>query len=263
MFAALLTLCSAAVPLRVAVLPLPGDRGPDLAERLSQKLATGGGGIDVISPGAAAAQLDDDRMNQLLGCNGGRACLLSGASSLGADYLVASRPTEAGWVVELRDGKSGEVLAVWPAGRRSQAADPEPAGDRPGIDEAFAERIGAEVRQALAPEPQAPQSRSVFRYLPIGVGGVVLLGGIALFGYAVTLQQRLVKGDPDIDSVDRAESFAARGRSVEVTGYLFAGVGLALVLGGVAFAYLAPESDVTVGLGWSGGPVAGLSGRFW
>lgn len=249
MLLALLTLCSSAVPLRVAVLPLPGDQGPELAERLSQKLATGGGGIDVISPGAAAAQLDDERMAQLLGCNGGRACLSAGAGALGADYLVASRPTEAGWVVELRDGKTGDVAGVWPA--------------PPAVDAAFAERIGAEVRQAIAPEPPPAQSRSFFRYLPIVVGGVVLIAGAALFAYAVTLQQRLVKGDPEIDSNDRAEAFAARGRSIETTGYLFGAVGLALVLGGVAFAYLAPESDVSVGLGWSGGgPVAGLSGRF-
>ncbi len=247
MFAALLALSMAVAPLRVVVLPLPGDKGAALGERLAQTLSTGGGGIDVVSPGAAAALLDDERMQQLLDCNGGRDCLKRGASTLGADHLVVSRPGEAGTVVvELREAKTGEVLGVW------QAVT---------VDEAFAERVGGEVRKALMPEPAAPQSRSIFRYLPIALGSVVLIGGVSLFGYAVSLQQKLAKGDPEIDSNDRAASFAARGRSVETTAWLFSGLGLALLLGGIAFANLAPESDVTVGLGWSGGPVAGLSGR--
>ncbi|MBL8957071.1 MAG: hypothetical protein JNK82_40230, partial [Myxococcaceae bacterium] len=83
----LLAMSTAVMPLRVAVLPLPGPKGQELGERLAERLATGGGGIDVMSPAAVATQLDEEQLGKLMGCNGGRECLRSGGEALAADYL--------------------------------------------------------------------------------------------------------------------------------------------------------------------------------
>ncbi|MBL8958208.1 MAG: hypothetical protein JNK82_45975, partial [Myxococcaceae bacterium] len=130
------------------------------------------------------------------------------------------------------------------------------------VDVVFAEKIADDIRGLLMPAPPEGQPRSIFRYLPIMIGGVLFIGGASLFGYAVSLQNKLANGTPEVDTDERALAFASRGRSIETTSYLFLGAGLALVLGGVAFAFLAPEADVTVGMGViGGGPVVGLSGR--
>jgi hypothetical protein len=242
---AVMALCAAATPIRVAVPALPVEAGAELGERLAARLEEGGG-LDVVSPAEIAALLDDERAGKLNGCNGGQACLLEGAKLLSADCLIAGRPDEAGVIIELVAGRSGEVLVTWSA---------------PLVDEALIARIAKEVRHGLIPEPSPAQGRSPLRWVPVALGGVALVGGIALFVHAYSQYRRLANGDPTIMSVERAESVAASGRSIEVTAWLLGGVGLALLGGGLAFAFLAPEADVTVGLGWTGGPVVGLCGR--
>jgi hypothetical protein len=246
MLSVAMVLVLAGAPIRVAVPALPEVKGAELGERLAEQLADGGG-IDAVTPAGIATLLGDADTLKLIGCNGGRACLLRAAKTLSADFLLVGRPIEQGIAVELIIGKSGDVLMRWQA---------------PQVDDGFISQIAKEARLALVPpEPKPGQKRSPLRWVPIALGAVALGSGIGLYVHAFSQHRRLVNGDPSINSAERAESVAASGHSIETTSWLRGGVGVALIAGGIAFALLAPESDVTVGLGWSGGPVVGFTGR--
>jgi hypothetical protein len=248
-----------AAPLRVAIPSLslsdvPADRGVALIDYLAQQLGQGGG-LHITTPSEIQAVLGNERQQALLGCQEGSSCLAELSAALGAEYLVVGSVARVGGetvsTLKLVAASNGEVRRAW----SKRAADETQLLD-------FFARTAEEMRGLLIPgeEPAPPRSRSPVRFLPIALGGVSFIAGVALFVHAFFQQQRLVKGDPSITSVERAESLAASGRSIEVTAYLLGGVGLALLAGGAAFAVLAPESDVSIGAAWVNGPVLAFQG---
>ena len=253
MLSAVLVFALAADPVQVAIPRLslsevPAERGVALVDYFAEQLGQGGE-VRVTTASEVQAILGNERQKELLGC-GDTSCLAELTAALGAEYLVIGSVAKAGTeiVATLKciAATDGAVRGAW--------------STRAVSDEQLLDFFGAtagELRALLAPE----RPRSAVRFLPMIVGAAALATGAALFVHAVFQHQRLVKGDPAIDSLATAESFAASGRSIETTAWLLSGIGVALVAGGLAFAMLAPERDVRIGAAWVNGPFFALAGR--
>lgn len=169
----------------------------------------------------------------------------------GATHVLRGRLEKVG------DGTEGTFELVVAGGDQVVGAWVASVGSERQIVD-VAEEIGHRVRILLVGEE--PKKRSFLRWVPMVMGGAALVGSVALYAYAFSEHRRLVNGDPSINSPERAEAFAARGKSIETTSYLLGGLGLGLLAAGALFAFLAPESDVRVGAAWVNGPALALQG---
>ncbi len=247
--------------LRVAIPNLslsdvPAARGVALVDYLAEQLSSGGG-LRVTTPSEIAAVLGQERQKQLLGCTDDTACLIELSNALGADVLVVGSVAKVG----------AQTLATIKA-VRSSSAEPVGAWSVRAADETqlldFFASTARQLRAALLGEAPSAASnpRSPLRYMLIVAGAVAVVTGAVLFGYGWSVQQRLVKGDPAVTSVALAEAVASGGRSAELAGYVAGGVGLALLVGGIAYALVSSsEPPVTVGAAWVTGPTFTLSAR--
>lgn len=222
LFIAPFVLLAAAAQVRVAIPSLSApemghERGLALVDYFAEQLAKGGG-IQVSTPSDIRAVLGNERQKALLGCSDDSSCLAELTSALGAEYLVIGSVAKVGaeMVATLKclRARNGEVRGSWSARVReeSQLLD-------------FLASSAKEVRRLLLPQTGA----SPLRVLPVVAGGVLLAGGAALFGYAWSQQQRLVRGDAGITSAAQAMSVASTGRSLELAGWALWGVGLGLL----------------------------------
>ena len=231
-----LLLAAASEPrVAVVVTGAPGDRAAAAEERLLQAM---GPGIRF----ATAQELAAAQQAKGSECNDDGACLAQLCAGLGVEHLVLGNVAGGTASFKLVATKTGEVLAAW-------SATETPA---------FVDEPAAKLRVMLVGE--GPRQPSVFRWLPMAMGAVVLACSIGLYAYAYSEHRRLVNGDPSINSDALADALASRGKSIETTSFLLGGLGLVLLAGGALFALAAPESDVRVGAAWVNGPVIGFSG---
>lgn len=222
-----------AVP-RIAFSGVDRETAAQVAGNLADSLAASGG----LSVSTAAFE-----------CSGEKECLDELLASKVDAALLGSLVGEEDATVasfKLVSTKDGAVLGEWVA----RLGSPEAL-------HAYVDEVALKVRALLVVD--GPPKRSFFRWVPVIMGGLALGGGIALYAYAFSEHRRLVNGDPRITSTSIAEGYATRGRSIETTAFVLGGVGLALLAGGLLFAFVAPESDVRIGAAWVDGPVFAFS----
>lgn len=120
------------------------------------------------------------------------------------------------------------------------------------------------VAPAPSPAPVAPpavtrnySTAQMLRsksWIPAAAGGVLVAGGVAALVGARSAEQRLVKLDPEITTVEQRTSVAQSGRNLQTAGWALVGVGAAALgtaagmflfkeLPGQTYVYASPTAD--------------------
>lgn len=225
-------LLSAAAPVRITTAGFTAT-GTDAAlakawtERFAE-VARRDGRVDVTTAGDIEQLLGIERQKQLLGCGStSTECLVELANAMGTDGVLVGSivKSESGYLATVRvlQGKTGKVW--WSA------------SDRRATEGALLDWLDAQAGvmvDALAPGTSAPLGAGP---KVLGVtGGAALATGAVLVIISNTASVEAVRTAPDEPSLSTA---LTSGRTLNATGFVVGGVGVAAVAAAVVWGVVA------------------------
>jgi len=238
-FALLLSLSAApTMPKLVSMQWTTSHVDAELADFYSETLARSlrTHGISVTTPKDIQAALGFERSKQLLGCGEDGSCIAELANAMGCDarllVSVAKLDATLTAIIKVVSANTGAVLAEVTA---------ESKTERGFVVEL--ESAARDIAQRLTPA-EAPKPARAYAWLPLTVGGVLLVGGaVSIAGAYVEsaaidarpAQTRLTDGLSVND--------ASWGKVLQTGGWVASGVGLAAIATGLVLLFF-PETRV-------------------
>lgn len=209
-------------------------------------------GLKVTSSRDLQQLLGLERQRQLMGCaEESSSCTAELTGALGVDALVSGNITRSGkgFIATLRVLATKDGAALWSGSERLK--DDEALLDwLDGAAKAIRSQLGFDV-------PTAPQvsvvtkSGNAVRWVPGLVGGAAIIGGGVCLGIAAANFSQLKTGG--FNSGAEIAAAATLGRTLEPTGYVLAGAGIAGLVTSIIWASAsAAPPKVTVAPSTSG-----------
>lgn len=200
-------------------------------------------GLDVITAQDMSTLLGVERQRQLLGCGADTSCMTELANALGCDATLtvslARFPDGYHALLKLLSSRDGRVLS---AVKLSAANDRALLAELEGAAPTLASPLVHQKEQVPAAQPLRPW------WLPAGVGGLGVAGGLVLFvlsagQYALLKQQT---------TLAQAQPIAQNGLGLQTGAWVATSVGAAALVAGLIWAFL-PAAPVAMSLQPNGG----------
>ncbi len=258
--ATLVLLLAATPPQGIAVTPfrlvqVEKELGGYAEDRLAQQLTRRG--FQVSTPADLETLLGLDRQRQLLGCNDNTSCFAELTGALGVPLVVTGRLTRLGKRLEL------DLRVISQRTSKVVVSDARGTDDEARLGSLIAEAADAVADQLLPKEPATPFRWRLWVPVALGVGafaGAAALIGTAEGEYAAWTSPTATPGTLSNGQVSARFNALSLQRNL---GFGLAGLGAALVIGGLVWNALTPDAPVVVSLRL-GSQGAGfvLGGRF-